>query len=618
MQPRNLRALRHLWLVFAVLGLAASPAAGQAPGKATPAKSVAKALEAPKKDPLAGFDEWVEAIRKEWKIPGVAIAIVKDGEVVLAKGYGLRNVKENLPVTSDTLFAIGSNTKAFTAAGLAILVDEGKLDWDKPIREYIPSFKMWDDYVTEHMTARDLVTHRSGLPRHDLLWYGSSLSRSEMVDRLRYLEPSRGFRDRYQYQNLMFMTAGYLIEKISGQTWDEFIRQRFFEPMEMKNSATSVRVMSGAADASLPYTEQKDEIKAIPYRNIDAVGPAGSINSSARELAAWLVVQMNKGKYKDRQIIGEVQLRITQSPQTVVPPAPAAPQYDELFHPMYAMGWMVATYRGRPVQMHGGAIDGFLSQVAMLPREKIGVVVLTNCTPNRLYDVITYQVFDRFLGLDPVDWNKRKREETIKAKEAQEKAKTDSEAARKKDTTPTHALADFTGKYEHSGYGTLRISEASGVLQAGFNTLLSPLRHYHYDVFEATDEQMQGMKFAFAMDAKGSIDRVTVPLQGGVSDIIFTRVPEGKKLDRATLDRLTGEYQLTIAPQAAKVWLRDDTLMLTVPGQRDYELVQKQGFEFELRPLKGFSVEFKFGATGGPALEMVFAQPNGVFTAKRK
>ena len=596
-----------------------NPAApAKAPAKAAKQTTQAAAAKPAEKDPLAGFDEWVEGVRKEWKIPGLAVGIVKDGQIVLAKGYGLRNVEKNLPVTPDTLFAIGSNTKAFTAAGLALLVAEGKLEWDKPIREYIPSFKMWDDYVTEHMTPRDLVTHRSGLPRHDLLWYGSNYTRKEMFDRLRYLEPSRGFRDRYQYQNLMFMTAGYLIEQVSGQTWEDFIRTRFFGPMEMKNSLTSTSGMPHAADASLPYNEEKDVVKAIPYRVIDSVGPAGSINSSVRDMASWLIVQMNGGKYKDKQIIPEAQLRITQSPQVVMPPTPGLPQYDELFHQMYAMGWMISAYRGNPIQMHGGAIDGFLSQVAMLPRQKVGVVVLTNCTPNRLYDVIAYQVFDRFLGLEPVDWNKRKREEVARAKEQQEKARADAEAARKKNTTPSHALADYAGKYEHPGYGTLMIGNSGGALKASYNGLSANLRHYHFDVFEGVEDQMQGMKFNFAMNGKGDVDRVLVPLQGGVADIVFTRVAEGKQLAKDVLDRMAGEYQVTVAPQTARVWLRDEkTLMLTVPGQPDYELVHSKGYEFDLKGLKGFSIEFKLGESG-PASEVVFTQPNGVFTAKRK
>lgn len=623
MKIKRFRWLRILSAFLVAISLGVAPQALAQGAKA--AKAPANAQAAPSapatKDPLAGFDEWVETIRKEWKIPGVAVAIVKDGQIVHVKGYGLRNVEKNLPVTADTLFAIGSNSKAFTAAGLALLVADGKLEWDKPIREYIPSLKMWDDYVTERLTARDLVTHRSGLPRHDLMWYGSSLTRKEMFERLRYLEPSRGFRDRYQYQNLMFMTAGYLIEQVSGQSWDDFIRTRFFMPMEMRTSLTSVGGMAAAADASLPYNETKGEVRVIPYRNIDQIGPAGSINSSAREMAAWLIVQMNGGKYKDKQVIPEAQLRITQTPQTVLPAAimtPGSPQYDELLFSTYAMGWMISAYRGHLLQMHGGAIDGFLSQVAMLPRQKVGVVVLTNGQPNRLYDVIAYQVFDRFLGLEPVDWNKRKRDETARALEAQAKARTDSETARKKDTKPSHALSDYAGTFDHPGYGRLAVKENGPGLAASYNGLSSAIRHYHFDVFEGTDEQMQGMKFNFVMNGKGDVDRVAVPLQGGVADILFTRVAEGKQLAKEMLDRMAGEYEITSAGQSVKVFLRDGkTLMVSVPGQPDYELVHNKGYEFNLKGATGFSVEFKLGESG-PATEVVFNQPNGVFTAKRK
>ncbi len=613
-----MRRLVAVLLPILALGLCYAPgAAAQPPKKADAgsAKGPAKAAPAaPRKDPLAGFDDWVETVRMDWKIPGLAVSIVKDGQVIYAKGFGLRNVKQNLPVTPDTLFAIGSNSKAFTAASLGILVDEGKLDWDKPVRQYIPSFKMNDDYVTEHLTPRDLVTHRSGLPRHDLMWYGGPFSRKEMFDRLRHLEPSRGFRASYQYQNLMFMTAGYLVEQVTGQTWEQFIRRRFFEPMEMRASNTSVTELPRAADASLPYQEEKGEVKEVPYRNIDQIGPAGSINSSAREMAAWLIVQMNKGKYKDKQIIPEAQLRQTQTPQVVVPPSPTAPAYDELFYNSYAMGWIINAYRGHLLHAHGGGIDGFISQVSMLPKQKLGVVVLTNLSPNAVPDVIVYNVYDRFLGLEPVDWNTRRKDERAKAREAQQKAEQDSEAGRKTGTQPTHALADYTGKFEHPGYGVLTIAQGSDTLTMSYNGLRSPLRHYHFDVFETTESSTGRLKFNFAMNQKGDIDKVRVPLQGGVPDIVFTRMPSGEA-GPETLKKLVGEYELPGA--SVKVWLRDEkTLMATVAGQPDYELVPYQGLEFQFKGLTGFSIEFKMsGDTPG---EAVITQPNGVFTAKRK
>src|SRR5215510_14410117 len=239
-----------------------------------------------------GFDGFVDQVMKDWKVPGLAVAVVKDGKMIYAKGFGYRDVKKGLKVTPDTLFAIGSCSKAFTATAMAILVDEGKLDWDKPVRNYLPDFMLHDGYTTEHIRPRDLVTHQSGLPRHDMVWYGSPLSRKEIFERLRYLEPSQPLHAKFQYNNMMFMTAGVLVERISGATWEDFVRKKILDPLEMKTSNFSVNDSRKATDFSLPYGEVKDEIKEIPFRNIDAVGPAGSINSSVNEMSRWLLMQL--------------------------------------------------------------------------------------------------------------------------------------------------------------------------------------------------------------------------------------------------------------------------------------------------------------------------------------
>src|SRR5580658_8495174 len=217
---------------------------------------------------LDGFDAFANKELRDWKCDGFAIAIVQDGKVILSKGYGLRDVKKNLPVTDKTLFAIGSATKSFTVTSLGVLVDQGKLDWDKPVRDYLPDFRLWDQFATERMTPRDLVTHRSGLPRHDLMWYNSPFTRQELFDRLRYLEPNKDFRTTFQYQNLMFMTAGYLAGHVAGTTWQQLVRKSIFEPLGMSGSNFSVNDMQKSADFSLPYTVVNDTVVDMPFRNI--------------------------------------------------------------------------------------------------------------------------------------------------------------------------------------------------------------------------------------------------------------------------------------------------------------------------------------------------------------
>jgi CubicO group peptidase (beta-lactamase class C family) len=468
---------------------------------------------------LNGFDNVVEQVMKEWKVPGIAVAIVKDGKIVYAQGYGYRDVKRQLKVTPDTLFAIGSCSKAFTAAALGMLVDEKKLEWDKSVRTYLPELMLHDEYATAHIRPRDLVSHQSGLPRHDLVWYGSPLTRKDLLARLHYLEPSAPLHAKYQYNNLMFMTAGVLVERLAGTTWEEFVQQRIFAPLGMRNSNFSVTAMQKAADYSLPYGEEKGETKAIPFRNIDEIGPAGSINSSVNEMTNWLALQMNNGKAGDKQIISERSLLETQTPQIV---SGGDLKYDESFYVSYAMGWGVYVYRGHHIIRHGGGIDGFTSNVTVLPKDKLGIVVLTNSS-SPASGLIANVAVDRLLGLSDVPHVQRAKEAEAKGKEAAAKAKADDEAKRKKDTKPTLALSEYAGQFEHPAYQTLTITRDGETLKGNLHGLPFTLKHYHYDVFQDADGVLGGLKVAFQMNKAGELDRVAILLEPSVKEIIFTR-----------------------------------------------------------------------------------------------
>lgn len=481
---------------------------------------------------LDGFDAFVEKVMKDWKVPGLSLAIVKDGKVVYAKGYGFRDVAKKLPVTPDTLFAIGSNSKSFTAAALGILADDGKLDWDKPVREYMPDFRLHDEYATANLRVRDLVSHQSGLPRHDLLWYGSPFSRKELFDRLRYLEPSRKLHEKFQYNNLMFMTAGVLVEKLSGMSWEQFIAKRIFEPLGMKTSNTSVNDSKRSADFALPYQEIKGEMKEIPFRNIDAIGPAGSINSSVNEMSNWLAMQLAKGKFNGKQVISEKSLAENHKPQILT--SDQLPPYEEMTYGSYAMGWGVNSYRGHLFRSHSGGIDGFISQMWTLPKDQLGIVVLTN-SGTTASGIVVYNIMDRALGLSEIDWNQRTKNDQAKAGLAQVKARADDEAARKKDTKPSQALADYVGEFEHSGYGKLLVTMEGDALKIDLHGLDTKLKHYHYDVFQGVVDSASmgagafvGMKVSFLTNKAGAVDRVTLPLESSVKDIVFTRKEKPK------------------------------------------------------------------------------------------
>lgn len=563
---------------------------------------------------LKGFDTFVTKTMEEWKVPGLGISIVKNGEVIFSKGFGFRDVKKGLKVTPKTLFAIGSCSKAFTAATMGILVDEGKLDWDRPVREYLPSFKLKDPFATEGMTPRDLVCHRSGLPRHDSMWYGSSATRKELFDRLQYLEPSKDFRTTFQYQNLMFMTAGYMVGKVAGTTWEKFVQDRIFGPLGMNDSNFSVEDSKKAPDFALPYMEKDDKVIEIPFRNIDTVGPAGSINSNVIDMADWLLLNLNKGKSGEKQIISEESLKEIHSPQMI---SSKSFKYDESFYSTYGMGWGITAYRGHLMVSHGGGIDGFTASVTFMPRDNIGMVIFTNMSGTPLPSIVAYNAYDRLLELDQIPWNKRIKDQIDKAKEEAEKAKKEKGKDRKLNTKPSHPLEDYAGDYEHPGYGVVAIKKEGVRLKSVFNSISFDVKHYHYDIFEMSNEFYDMTeKVSFFTDNKGNINSLSVQLEDSVEAIVFTKMPEKKMKEKSFLEKFVGEYLL--GEITVTVSLKGDgELFLYVPGQPEYELVPYKGTEFNLKNLTGYSVEFVV-TEAGKVTEAKITQPNGVFTVKKK
>ncbi len=605
-------------------------------GKVEPAEKKRTPEEA-----LEGFKKFVIDSMEKWSVPGLAIAIFKEDRIILSEGFGLRNIRENLPVTPNTLFAIGSASKAFTATLLGILVDEGRIEWDEPVSSYLPTFKLNDNFASQRMTPRDLVTHRSGLPRHDLMWYGSPFSRAEIFERLSYLEPNEDFRATFQYQNLMFMTAGYLAGQVMDSTWEKLIQNRILDPLLMKDTNFSVRESQKADDFALPYEEEEEEemkkesekhkkkgekveegkgkkkVKEMKFRNIDNIGPAGSINSNVVDMAQWLKFNISKGKLNKKQIISEASLGDIHSPQMVIKGGIFYQlfAFKEMPYMMYGMGWFIQPYRGYRLLHHGGNIDGFSAMMSFMPDEKIGVVVLTNLNGTLLPLVASLNAYDRLLGLEEIDWNGRFKLKWDMFKGEIEKSHKKEEILRKEGTKLAHKLEEYTGIYEHPAYGILNVDLDKRALEVNYNNLNSPLEHWHYEIFRALDEPLKGMKFKFMSNDRGDVDQVSVTLESNVSEIAFKRkAPESMK-DPKFLEQFAGEYELI--GMTVNVELRvDGVLTLTVPGQPTYELEPYLGTEFNLKGYSGFSV--RFNIKEGKVMEAIFIQPNGVFTATRK
>lgn len=594
-------------LLAALLGvptLAAPETAGPAPAP---------------KDSLAGWDEFVDKALVDWKVPGLAMAVVKDDKVLLVKGYGVRDVAKKLPVTPRTLFAIGSATKAFTTFVLATLVDEGKLNWNTPVSQYIPGFKLMDPVASERMNAVDLVTHRSGLPRHDTLWYNTTLSRKEMAERLRWLEPSKDFRTDFQYNNLMFLTAGYLVERITGQTWEDAVRARIFGPLGMAHSNFSVADSQKSPDFALPYEERDDKVLLMEFRDITNVGPAGSINSSAEELIPWMKVHLDGGKLGDKAIMSPTTLAFLHTPRMETGAKQTEP---EVVPGGYALGWFTDIYRGVQRVHHGGNIDGFSALVMLVPSERIGIAILANKNESPLPGTLARHALDRLLDLPPKDWSAEGLVKRARARDLEKEGEAKKGTVRKAGTVPAHPLSEYAGDYEHPAYGILRIAAKGSRLEMTYNRITTPMEHWHYEVWnglkkegEKADNTFENFRIQFQTDFDGEVSGVAAPMEPLVKDIVFTRRPDARLSDPAFLARLAGLYEL--GPQKAVFGVQGNTLVLEVDGRRQPDLVPHRNNRFLFKGASGYSVKFTLEAEGR-ATEAVFIQPDGVYTAKRK
>ncbi|MET0645348.1 MAG: serine hydrolase [Pyrinomonadaceae bacterium] len=467
------------------------------------------------------IDEYAARAGQEWKVPGFSVAIVKDDKVVFVKGYGVRELGRTEPVDKDTLFAVASNTKAFTSAALATLVDEGKLKWDDPVTKYLPWFQLYDPYVTREMTVRDLLSHRSGLATFggDLLWYETVYSREEIIRRVRHLKPAHGFRSRYGYQNIMFLAAGEIVPAVTGKSWDDYVRERFFAPLGMARTHTTLKQLKSAENVATPHNETDGRVKVVHYSNVDAAGGAAAINSTAAEMAEWVRLQLGRGTYQGRKIFSAAASREMWTPHTIVS---GVSESAERFNPtthfnLYGLGWALSDYRGRKVVTHSGGLDGMTSRVALLPEENLGVVILTNSeTPLQAF--LYYKVFDVFTGAPARDWSADYMARVKAARERDEAETKRIEAARVPDTKPSLPLSSYAGTYGGQMYGDAKVTEENGRLVVRLvpsPAYVGDLEHWHFDTFRIKWRESVVYPYprgwvTFHLDAQGKVSEMKI------------------------------------------------------------------------------------------------------------
>jgi len=490
------------------------------------ASSLPSAAQGRMPAPLKGFDAYVAAAVEQWGIPGLAIAVVKDDSVVFARGYGVRRLGTGAAVTPRTIFAIGSCTKAFTAAALAMLVDSARITWDEPAGSYLKGFTLSDPYVSRELTVRDLLTHRSGLMRGDALWYATPYDRAEVLRRIRLLKPSWSFRSRYGYQNIMFLAAGEIVPAVTGISWDGFVRERIFAPLGMSATTTSVAQLDSLGDVATPHERFDGRERAIAWRNLDNIGPAGAINSNVLDMARWIRLQLGRGVMDGRRLLSAAVIKEMWSPQTIIPLDSVTERLRPSTHFLaYGLGWFLSDYRGRKLVSHTGAIDGFRAAVGLVPEERLGVVVLTNGgEPGRaLTNALFLRVVDAYLVGAATDWSTAYREvrDAGTARDSADRAKQESD--RVSGTKPSLDLAAYAGSYRHEMYGNVTVAAEGGALVIRFGPYFTgALAHWHYDTFQASwQDPEQGFDLlTFALNADGRVDHFTWP---GLGD--FAKVP---------------------------------------------------------------------------------------------
>lgn len=478
------------------------------------------------------LDQVVERTRKEFEVPGIAVLVVKDGRTVVSKGYGVRKLGEAAPVTPKTLFGVASNTKAFTAAALAMLVEEGKLKWDDRVIDHLPEFQMADPYVTREMTIRDLLVHRSGLGlgAGDLMYFPTTdLSRDEIVRRLRHVKLESSFRSRYAYDNILYIVAGQVVARLSGMSWDDFLRTRIFEPLGMQSTNTSVRKFRAGDEVAYPHARADGKLRWLEPEDSDNWGAAAGVNTNLEDFSRWVLLQLGRGTWNGVKLFSPAQSREMWTPVTLMPSRPgtgAMAAVSPTFS-TYALGWNVSDYRGRRMVHHTGGLAGMVTRLTMIPDLQLGVVVLTNQEAGSAFNAVTYTVLDHYLGAAGTDWvevlgaAQKKREAEAAAGIAKATAQRDA------NSKPSLAPGGYAGRYRDAWYGDVFVEEKDGKLRMRFShtaELVGTLEHWQHDTFVVKWDKRSLLADAyvsFALKPDGTVDTVKMQAVSPLTDFSF-------------------------------------------------------------------------------------------------
>lgn len=563
---------------------------------------------------LGDLDNYCNKALSDWNVPGLGIAVIVGSETVFSKGYGFRDLDKKLPFTTDTIFPIASNTKPFTALAAGFLVEDGLLEWDRPIREAVPSVRFSSDALNSSVSLRDMLAHRTGINRHDSMWLHSTFSRKDIFDRLRYMQPSDPLRQNFVYNNVMYCAVGHIIELLTGESWEALVQRRLLNPVGMPSTCFSMQEVYSGNDYAVPYTERRDStqlFKLPMYEERMALGPAGGLNSNLNDMVRWLAFLMGEGKTGNDQLVPTSLLRKTLEPSMSLPNHMLNIRgFGEVLNCTYGMGCHTAVYRGHLMAFHGGSLGGFYSQVSYLPKQKIGVVTFVighHCSV--LADLLIYNVYDRLLSLQQVPWSERFLEIVGQNKAAMISGRAKAGRDHVSGTHPSHALKDYVGTFEHSLYPPLKISLKDGLLSLAFRNFVLPLTHVHFDRFDTEDDEVFGKwSVNFSIDPQGEISSLTMALDE--AERAFQRVSEPVHATLANL--LVGVYATPSGFKVRVVRKELGQLFVVVPGEIDRPLLPYRSLEF--RSPAQSNVIYRFELNSGQVNSMVVKNPQGEFS----
>lgn len=458
----------------------------------------------------AAVDRLARETMTQWKVPGLAIAVVQNDKVVYAKGFGTRELGGSATVTPDTLFQIGSTTKAFTTTALAMLVDEKKVDWDDPIRKHVEYFHLSDPCADSLVTVRDAVSHRSGLSRHDELWDYTTMSREQVLRSVATVKLTKPIRTTWQYSNIMFMLAGEVVSSASHMPWADFVTSRILKPVGMTHTAISEADWQKSEHAlGYWYSEKRDAVLPQQMHPYEALAPAGTIKSSARDMAQWLRFQLANGSIDGKRLVSEEALGETKKPQMVE-------RFDRKDSPetnilTYGMAWSIQDYRGELLVSHAGGLNGFRTNVALLPNQNAGIVVLANLGRGSAVAALRNSIADLILAKGTRDWNAFYLQREATARAGAETKKAEALAKIPRGTHPSHDLAAYAGTYENSSYGPAVVTLDGDQLSIQYGRIRMPLTQSNYDTFNAVDEEEDlDESVAFSTDDTGVVNKLTL------------------------------------------------------------------------------------------------------------